>query len=136
MASAISNTLAIYAAIATNVELKKFLFGSAATSLTMFGLWKMSPSNFRTSTTLTLRTLYWGLFRSRGLRNIFLTAILLSIVSRHMFKGLTRKMSFPISFAIVWYLYYRTFVVAPSKLRCQRMIRVQQLRPNIEAFLR
>lgn len=120
MASAINKTIAVYAAIATNAELKKILFSSAATSLTLFGLWKMSPSNFRNSTTLTLRTLYWGLLRSRGLRNIFLTAILLSIISRHMVKGLTRKMSFPISFALVWYLYYRTFVVAPSKLRCQR----------------
>ena len=37
-----------------------------------------------------------------------------------MVKGLTRKISFPVSFAIVWYLYYRAFVVSPSKLRCQR----------------
>lgn len=29
-------------------------------------------------------------------------------------------MSFPACFAIVWYLYYKAFVVAPSKLRCQR----------------
>jgi predicted alpha/beta-fold hydrolase len=49
-----------------------------------------------------------------------ITAIILSVVSRNMVKGLTRKISFPLSFVIVWYLYYRAFVVAPSKLRCQR----------------
>ena len=49
-----------------------------------------------------------------------ITAVILSIISRHLFKGLTRKMSFPVSFAIVWYLYYRAFVVSPVKLRCQR----------------
>ena len=49
-----------------------------------------------------------------------MTAIVLSILTRNMVKGLTRKISFPISFAIVWYLYYKAFVVAPSKLRCQR----------------
>lgn len=83
-------------------------------------VWKMAPSGFRSTSRITLRTLYWALIRSRGFRNIVLTAILLSIMSRHLFKGLTRKMSFPVSFAIVWYLYYRTFVVSPVRLRCQR----------------
>ena len=83
-------------------------------------MWKMTPRGFRSSTRVTLRTLYWGLLRSRGLRNILLTAVLLSFVSRHLFKGLTQKMSFPVSFAIVWYLYYRSFVISPVQLRCQR----------------
>ena len=82
--------------------------------------WHMSPTSFRSSSKVTLRTIYWGLLRSRGLRNIFITAVILSIISRSLFKGLTRKMSFPASFVIVWYLYYKAFVVAPSKLRCQR----------------
>ena len=99
---------------------RRFLVASALGLASFVAAWRMSSTSFRSSTKLTLRTIYWGLLRSRGLRNIFITAVILSIVSRSLFKGLTRTMSFPASFAIVWYLYYKAFVVAPSKLRCQR----------------
>ena len=120
MESKLSTSLMLYASVTTNPALRKFLLAGTLSSASLLAVWKMAPSNFRSSTKLTLRTLYWGLFRSRGLRNIFILAIFVSIASRHLFKGLTRKISFPVSFAIVWYLYYRTFVLSPSKLRCQR----------------
>lgn len=98
----------------------KLITASAVGAISFYVAWKMSTPTFKSSTKLTLRTLYWGLLRSRGVRNIFITALILSILSRHFVKGLTRKISFPISFGIVWYLYYKAVVVAPSKLRCQR----------------
>lgn len=96
------------------------LVATALGAVSLAAAWYMSTPSFRSGTKLTLRSLYWGFLRSRGMRNIVITAFILSILSRSMVKGLTRKISFPASFIIVWWLYYKAFVVSPSKLRCQR----------------
>ena len=110
----------VKARILTSLLSKTGLTAAGLVAVAGSAAWFMSPQSFRHGTKLTLRTLYWGILRSRGMRNIVITAVLLSIFSRNMVRGLTRKISFPVSFIIVWYLYYKAFVVAPSKLRCQR----------------
>lgn len=99
--------------------LKKLALYSALPVGAVVAILSTAPTT-QHSIRMAFRTLYWSLIRSRGARNIVLTAIVLSVVSRHMVKGLPRKLSFPVSFLIVWYLYYKALVVSPSRLRCQR----------------
>jgi predicted alpha/beta-fold hydrolase len=106
--------------IMSSPEMRKKLVLLGLLGAASVASWSTVPHHHRSNAHMAFRSLYWSLLRSRGLRNIIITAIILSIISRHVFKGLTRKISFPTSLMIVWYLYYKVLVVTPCKLRCQR----------------